>query len=105
MAEKQWYFKFDPQSLEFIPGAIFADEQPDNTTNVEPTGLMNPKWNASTNSWTGQSVNDYLAEQKTSQKTNVNSVQQQLSTIANQFLQQNIALTKRVAELEAKEAK
>ncbi|KMK53311.1 hypothetical protein FEFB_09850 [Fructobacillus sp. EFB-N1] len=101
----QWYFKFNPTTFEFIPGAIQSDEQPENTTTVEPTGFYGlPKWNQSTNSWTGNSMDDYLAEQKANAKQQVDTQQQQLNTIANQLLKQNIALSQRVSALE-KEAK
>ncbi|MBS9336400.1 MULTISPECIES: hypothetical protein [Fructobacillus] len=103
--EKKWYFKYDPQTFEFIPGAILAEEQPENTTDIEPTGFYGlPKWNPSTNSWTGQSIGDYLAEQKANAKQQLDPQQQQLNTIANQLLKQNIALSQRVSALE-REAK
>ena len=98
----KWYFKFDPQTYAFISGAVH--EQVDNSTEIEPTGLINPVWNPSTNSWTGQSMVDYLAEQKANAKQQVDTQQQQLNTIANQLLKQNIALSQRVSALE-KEAK
>lgn len=103
--EKKWFFKFDPQTFEFVPGAILSEEQPENTTTVEPTGFYGlPKWNPSTNSWTGQSIENYLAEQRDNAKQQINPQQQQLNTIANQLLKQNIALSQRVSALE-KEAK
>ncbi|MBS9334992.1 hypothetical protein LQZ24_05865 [Fructobacillus sp. M1-13] len=101
----QWYFKYNPNTFEFIPGAIRAEEQPENTTDIEPTGFYGlPKWNPSTNSWTGQSIGDYLAEQKANAKQQLDPQQQQLNTIANQLLKQNIALSQRVSALE-REAK
>ncbi|CAK1248264.1 unnamed protein product [Fructobacillus fructosus] len=103
--EKKWYFKYNPQTFEFIPGSILAEEQPENTTDIEPTGFYGlPKWNPSTNSWTGQSIGDYLAEQKANAKQQLDPQQQQLNTIANQLLKQNIALSQRVSALE-REAK
>lgn len=103
--EKKWYFKYNPQTFEFIPGAILAEKQPENTTDIEPTGFYGlPKWNPSTNSWTGQSIGDYLAEQKANAKQQLDPQQQQLNTIANQLLKQNIALSQRVSALE-REAK
>lgn len=103
--DKKWYFQYDPQTFELVPGAILADGQPENTTDVEPTGFYGlPKWNPSTNSWTGQSMDDYLAEQRANAKQQVDTQQQQLNTIANQLLKQNIALSQRVSALE-KEAK
>jgi hypothetical protein len=98
----KWYFKYDPQTYAFIPGAVH--EQVDNSTEIEPSGLINPVWNPATNSWTGQSIGNYLAEQRDNAKQQINPQQQQLNTIANQLLKQNIALSQRVSALE-KEAK
>jgi hypothetical protein len=104
MADKKWWFQYDPQSFVFVPGAILADERPDNATDVEPSGVMNPVWNPSTQTWAGDSIENYLAEQSANAKQQVNQQQQQLNTIANQLLKQNIALSQRVSALE-KEAK
>ncbi|KMK52667.1 hypothetical protein FEFB_16050 [Fructobacillus sp. EFB-N1] len=99
----KWYFKFDPQTYAFIPGAVH--EHVDNSTEIEPTGLINPVWNPSTNSWTGQSIDDYLAEQKANAKQHVDPQQQALNATANVLLTRLIAQDKRIAELESKEAK
>ena len=99
-----WYFKYDPNTFVFIPGAIRADEQPDNTTTVEPTGFYGlPKWNPSTNSWTGQSMDDYLAEQKANEQKQVDPNKQALASLAMQVMKTNAELTERVKALEAKE--
>ncbi|CAK1230070.1 unnamed protein product [Fructobacillus cardui] len=99
----KWYFKYDPQTYAFIPGAVH--EQVDNSTEVEPSGLINPVWNPSTNSWTGQSMEDYLAEQKANAKPQVDP-QQQLANLAIQVMAMNQKLNARVTALEAeKEAK
>lgn len=104
--EKKWYFKYNPQTFEFVPGAVLAEEQPDNATGVEPSGLMNPVWNPSTNSWTGQSMDDYLAEQKANAKQQVDPNQQALASLAMQVMKTNAALSARITALEAeKEAK
>lgn len=104
-SDTKWYFKFDPTTFAFIPGAIRAEEQPENTTTVEPSGLINPVWNPNTISWTGQSMDDYLAEQRANQPKVVDSNQQALNATANVLLTRLIAQDKRIAELESKEAK
>ncbi|CAK1241418.1 hypothetical protein [Fructobacillus cardui] len=101
MSEKQWYFKFDPTTKEFIPGAVFEEEQPDNSTTVDPatSGYIDPTWNGS--AWTGtKTYEQFLQEQKEQQQATPDPYQQQLSTIANQLLKQNIALSQRVSALE-----
>ncbi|CAK1235713.1 hypothetical protein [Fructobacillus cardui] len=81
----KWYFKYDPQTYAFIPGAVH--EQVDNSTEVEPSGLINPVWNPSTNSWTGQSMEDYLAEQKKNAQQQVDPNQQQLAQLLQLIVQ------------------
>ncbi|CAK1245431.1 unnamed protein product [Fructobacillus tropaeoli] len=95
----KWYFKFDPQTYAFIPGAVH--EYVDNSTEIEPTGLINPVWNPSTNSWTGQSMEDYLAEQKKNANQNVDPQQQQLANLAIQVMAMNQKLNARITALEA----
>lgn len=103
--DKKWYFKFDPTTFEFVPGAILADEQPENATTIEPTGFYGlPKWNPTTNSWTGQPIDDYLAEQKANYQKQVDPNQQALASLAMQVMKTNAELTARVKALEAKEA-
>ncbi|CAK1228091.1 hypothetical protein [Fructobacillus tropaeoli] len=100
----KWYFKFDPQTYAFIPGAVH--EQVDNSTDVDPAGILNPVWNPSTNSWTGQSMEDYLAEQKANSQQNVDPQQQQVANLAIQVMAMNQKLNARITALEAeKEAK
>lgn len=95
----KWYFKYDPQTYAFIPGAVH--EKVDNSTEIEPTGLINPVWNPSTNSWTGQSMEDYLAEQKKNANQNVDPQQQQLANLAIQVMAMNQKLNARITALEA----
>lgn len=105
MAEKQWYFKFDPATKEFIPGAVFTDEQPENSTTVDPalSNYIDAKWDGS--AWTGtKTYEQFFKEQKEQQQSTPDPYQQQISTVANQLLKQNITLSQRVAVLE-KEAK
>ncbi len=101
--EKKWYFKYDPQTFEFIPGSILAEEQPENTTDIEPTGFYGlPKWNTSTNSWIGDSMDSYLSEKKSSAKQQVDSVQKQMASIVQMLVAQkadNMALKSQIAAL------
>ncbi|CAK1238721.1 unnamed protein product [Fructobacillus tropaeoli] len=105
MADKKWWFQYDPQSFAFVPGAILAEEQPDNTTDVEPSGVMNPVWNPSTKTWTGESIENYLAEHKANAKQQTNPQQQlaQLSMQVMQLMRSNAELTARVKAFETKE--
>lgn len=99
----KWYFKYDPATYAFIPGAVH--EKVDNSTDVEPTGLMNPVWSPSTNTWNGKTYDEFFKEQKANQPTVVDPNQQALSMTANALLKRLIAQDKRITELESKEAK
>lgn len=102
---KKWFFKYDPdKENEFIPGAILSEEQPENATDVEPNGFHGlPKWNESSHKWEGQSLADWLQEQKKNDIKQVDQTQQ-LAQLAMQVMQDNAKLTARVKALEAKEA-
>ncbi|NLS38291.1 hypothetical protein GHU05_05025, partial [Fructobacillus tropaeoli] len=63
----KWYFKYDPQTYAFIPGAVH--EKVENSTDVEPSGLVDPVWSPSTNSWTGKTYDEFLKEQQANQPT------------------------------------
>ncbi|NLS38705.1 hypothetical protein GHU05_07195 [Fructobacillus tropaeoli] len=99
----KWYFKYDPQTYAFIPGAVH--EKVDNSTDVEPSGLVDPVWSPSTNSWTGKTYDEFLKEQQANQPTVVDPNQQALSMTANALLKRLIVQDKRITELESKEAK
>ncbi|CAK1232358.1 unnamed protein product [Fructobacillus tropaeoli] len=99
----KWYFKYDPQTYAFIPGAVH--EKVENSTDVEPSGLIDPIWSPSTNSWTGKTYDEFLKEQQANQPTVVDPNQQALSMTANALLARLIEQDKRISELESKEAK
>lgn len=99
----KWYFKYDPQTYAFIPGAVH--EKVENSTDVEPSGLIDPIWSPNTNSWTGKNYDEFLKEQQANQPTVVDPNQQALSMTANALLKRLIEQDKRITELESKEAK
>lgn len=101
---KKWYFKYDPEKgNEFIPGAIRAEEQPENATDVEPTGFHGfPKWNESTKKWEGELLEDWLKEQKANQGQQVDSVQTQMVQMYQSFMQQQALANARDAKNEAR---
>lgn len=89
---KNWYFKYDPQTFEFVPGAILSAEQPDNTTAVDPSGFMNPVWNPSTNSWTGQTYEEFAQEQQAKYKPVYDPVQKQIAGLTQMMIAQQAEL-------------
>ncbi|CAK1237507.1 hypothetical protein FFRU_160070 [Fructobacillus fructosus] len=99
--EKKWYFKYNPQTFEFIPGAILAEKQPENTTDIEPTGFYGlPKWNESDHKWEGQSLPDWLQEQKANDINQVDSDKQMLSSLMTTMMKQEM----RIQQLEAEQS-
>ncbi|CAK1254422.1 hypothetical protein [Fructobacillus cardui] len=90
MAEKQWYFKFDPATKEFIPGAVFTDEQPENSTTVDPatSEYIDAKWDGS--AWTGTVTREQWLQQQQSQQTQVPDVQKQIADLYVRVLNQEL---------------
>lgn len=98
------YFKFDPETKALIPGVIMSDTQPENSTTVDPVSFFGPSiWDEKTQTW-GITYDEYKKQNPEKFEVQIDPYQQQLSTIANQLLKQNIALSQRVDVLE-KEAK
>lgn len=98
---KKWYFKYDPQTFEFVPGAVLAEEQPENATDVEPTGFYGiPKWNESAHEWEGESLTDWLQEQKANDINQVDSDKQMLSSLMTTMMKQEM----RIQQLEAEQS-
>ncbi|GIC69555.1 hypothetical protein [Fructobacillus tropaeoli] len=83
---KTWFFEFDATTKAYTR-AVYAATQPENTTSIDPNGVMNPVWNQSDNKWDGQSIDDYLAEQKKNAQQNVDPQQQQLANLLQMIVQ------------------
>lgn len=100
---KKWYFKYDPEKgNEFIPGAILSEEQPDNATDAEPTGFRGlPKWNESAHKWEGESLEDWLNNQKESAANYVDPNQKQLSDVTQIVMKQLAQQTAEITQLKA----
>jgi hypothetical protein len=86
----KWYFKYDPATYAFIPGAVH--EKVDNSTDVEPTGLMNPVWSPSTNTWTGQTYEEFAQEQQAKYKPVSDPVQKQIAGLTQMMIAQQVEL-------------
>ncbi|WP_059394268.1 hypothetical protein [Fructobacillus tropaeoli] len=98
---KTWFFEFDATTKSYTR-AVYAATKPENTTSIDPNGVINPVWNPSTNSWIGQSIDDYLAEQKANAKQQVDPVQKQMASIVQMLVAQkadNMALKSQIATL------
>lgn len=101
---KKWYFKYDPEKgNEFIPGAIRAEEQPENATDVEPAGTPFPVFNVKTQIWESDPVKlKQLEEQKAGQGQQIDPVQTQMAQMYQSFMQQQALANARDAKNEAR---
>lgn len=81
-----WYFKYNPQTFALVSGAVCADEQPENSTSVDPAGVLFPKFNVSKQSWESDPVK--LAEYEEQQKKQEQSpdMQQQIADLTAKVL-------------------
>lgn len=86
----KWYFKYDPTTYAFIPGAVH--EKVDNSTDVEPTGLMNPVWSPSTNTWTGKTYAEFAQEQQANAQPVSDPVQKQIAGLTQMIIAQQAEL-------------
>ncbi|WP_331221940.1 hypothetical protein [Pediococcus pentosaceus] len=71
---------------------MYSDTQPDSSTNIDPSGLINPVFNQETNTWSGNNV---AIDDKPSELEQI--VMQQAMTIAQMkqmLMQQNKDIAK-----------
>lgn len=69
MENEKWWYSYDPENFSYT-GMVLAPEKPENATGVEIGGITNPKWNADTNSWVGESIDDQLSILKKNNENN-----------------------------------
>lgn len=97
---EQWYYNFDSQTYEFIPGAVH--EKTEYNTAVEPTGFYGlPKWNPNTQAWEGELMTDYLASEKAKYEAEQASQVDPEKQKAAQILQMLVAQKAEIAALQA----
>lgn len=49
-----WWFVYD-ENGNYVK-AVRSDTQPDSSTNIDPSGLINPVFDSKTNKWSGNNV-------------------------------------------------
>ena len=85
-----WWFIYDNQGN--YVRAVYSDTQPDSSTNIDPSGLINPVFNPKTNTWSGD---DVAIDDKPSELEQI--VMRQAMTIAQMqqmLMQQNKDIAK-----------
>lgn len=93
------YFLYEPNTGHYLR-AVFADTQPENSTELEPTGLVDAVFNTDTNKWEGTSIADEMAKAKEMAANNLDPNQQALASLAIKLMQTNANLLARITALE-----
>ena len=91
-----WWFVYDVNG-NYVK-AVYSDTQPDSSTNIDPSGLINPVFNLKTNTWSGDSVD---IDENPNELEQI--VMQQAMTIA-QMQQMLMQQNKDIAELKGANA-
>lgn len=94
------YFLYEPNTGHYLRG-VFADTKPANSTELEPTGLVDAVFNTNTNKWEGTSIADQMAKAKKSATTNVDPYQQRMASVAQMLLQKSAQQDIKIAQLTA----
>lgn len=96
-----WFYKYDPQTKELVPGAIYSDEQPNNSTAVDPAGVMFPIWSAEKGAWLSDEKKLAAFNEQAGQKK-ADPVQAQMAQMYQIFMQQQALANVRDAKNEAR---
>lgn len=97
---KNIYFLYEPNTGHYLR-AVFANTKPDNSTELEPTGLVNAVFNTDTNKWEGTSIADEMAKAEKLAATSVDPNQKQLAVITQVVMKQLAQHTAEIAQLKA----
>lgn len=96
---KNIYFVYEPNTGHYLR-AVFADTKPANSTELEPTGLVNAVFNTDTNKWEGTSIADEMAKLAKSAKMSIDPDKQMLSSMMATMMKQEM----RIQQLEAEQS-
>lgn len=81
-----WYFKYNPKTFELLPGAVRADEQPENSTTIDPVGTPYPVFNVAKQAWESDTVKISELEERQKQQTQTPDVQKQIADLTAKVL-------------------
>lgn len=91
------YFLYEPNTGHYLRG-VFADKQPANSTELEPTGLVDAVFNTDTNKWEGTSIADEMAKAEKLASNSVDPTKQMLSSMMATMMKQEMRIQKLEAE-------
>lgn len=94
------YFLYEPNTGHYLRG-VFADTKPANSTELEPTGLVDAVFNTDTNKWEGTSIADEMAKAEKLASNSVDPKQKQLAVITQVVMKQLAQHTADIAQLKA----
>lgn len=97
--KETWFFSYNSDTHEYA-GAVKAAECPDNATDIEPTGLIDPIFNIKNEKWEGKTIEDEMKKLAELAKNNVDPNKQQIANLAIQVMRDNSELKARVKVLE-----
>lgn len=95
------YFLYEPNTGHYLRG-VFADTKPANSTELEPTGLVDAVFNTDTNKWEGTSIADRMAKDKQNASVNIDPYQQQMASVSQMLMQKIAKQDLEIAQLTAK---
>lgn len=96
---KNIYFKYEKETGKYI-GGVFAEQCPENATELEPKGLINAVFNTDKNKWEGTLIAEEMAKAKEAAANNLDPNQQALASLAIRLMQTNANLSARITALE-----
>jgi hypothetical protein len=85
-----WYFKYNPKTFELLPGAVCADEQPENSTTIDPAGTPYPVFNVTKQAWESDPVKLAELEERQKKQPQVQDVQKQIADLYARVLNQEM---------------
>ncbi|CAK1236279.1 hypothetical protein [Fructobacillus fructosus] len=85
-----WYFKYNPQTFELVSGAVCADEQPENSTTIDPAGTPYPVFNVAKQAWESDTVKISELEERQKHQTQTPDVQKQIADLYARVLNQEL---------------
>lgn len=94
------YFLYEPNTGHYLRG-VFADTKPANSTELEPTGLVNAVFNTDTNKWEGTSIADTMAKAKQNASANIDPSQLRLASVSQMLMQRIAKQDLQIAQLTA----
>lgn len=92
------FYMYDPNTFEYV-GVTVSNYQPDNSTNISINGIINPVFNPETQTWGGDSIDEILNDNESSE-TPTASVLKTIASLQKQFDTTTATLMAQIAQLQ-----